>query len=272
VRRSLHIGLNNFDPAVYGQDGTLLACEADAASMRTVAIGRGFEPSVLLTKAATVSSVLTELKELSQTLGDGDFLFLTYSGHGGQVEDASGDEPDRLDETWCLYDGHLVDDEIESALADFAVGVRIFVLSDSCHSGSVTRAAVEAADRAIVKAADRTNRPKRLTLEESMRALEVTRDLVTSRLEQIAKRGPLEPQADLILISGCRDDQLSLDGTNNGAFTAALLDLWSDGAYAGSYNDLIEGLLAKLPHTQQPELLPNSAASRGFVREQVLSN
>ena len=43
-------------------------------------------------------------------LDAGDFLFLTYSGHGRQIADLTGDEPDSLDGTWCLYDTELVDD------------------------------------------------------------------------------------------------------------------------------------------------------------------
>jgi metacaspase-1 len=38
-----------------------------------------------------------------------------------------------------LYDGELIDDELYAALNKFAAGVRIFVLSDSCHSGAVLR-------------------------------------------------------------------------------------------------------------------------------------
>ena len=65
---------------------------------------------------------------------------LTYSGHGGQVPDVSGEEADKLDETWCLYDSQLIDDELYMELGKFAAGVRILVLSDSCHSGTVVRA------------------------------------------------------------------------------------------------------------------------------------
>ena len=38
-----------------------------------------------------------------------------------------------------FYDGELIDDELYTALGQFAAGVRIFVLSDSCHSGTVLR-------------------------------------------------------------------------------------------------------------------------------------
>ena len=57
------------------------------------------------------------------------------------MPDTSGEEVDRQDETWCLWDGQLIDDELYLELSRFAAGVRVLVLSDSCHSGTVTRAA-----------------------------------------------------------------------------------------------------------------------------------
>ena len=74
-------------------------------------------------------------------LVSGDILLLTYSGHGGQIPDVTGEETDKLDETWCLYDGQLIDDEMYLELSRFAAGVRVLVFSDSCHSGTVVRAA-----------------------------------------------------------------------------------------------------------------------------------
>ena len=56
------------------------------------------------------------------------------------MPDVIGEEADKLDETWCLYDGQLIDDELYFELSKFAAGVRILVLSDSCHSGTVVRA------------------------------------------------------------------------------------------------------------------------------------
>ena len=51
------------------------------------------------------------------------------------------DEPDQEDETWCLYDGQVVDDELSELYSQFKQGVTHPGLSDSCHSGSVVKQA-----------------------------------------------------------------------------------------------------------------------------------
>ena len=51
----------------------------------------------------------------------------------------NGDEKDDYDETWCLKDKQVIDDELFNIYAKFKKGVNILILSDSCHSGSVSR-------------------------------------------------------------------------------------------------------------------------------------
>ena len=137
---SLHIGLNAVRAAAYGGwDGPLAACEFDANDMAAIARSKGMKANVLLTQKATRAKLLAGMRSAAKALKAGDLFFLSYSAHGGQVPDVNGDEPDKKDETWCLYDGQLIDDELYFELSRFAAGVRILVLSDSCHSGSVTR-------------------------------------------------------------------------------------------------------------------------------------
>src|SRR3954451_18518769 len=108
---SLHTGLNGVSAAAYGGwDGPLAACEFDANDMAAIAKSKGMDSTVLLTKKATRAAALGALKSAAKTLKAGDLLFLTYSGHGGQVPDVNGDEDDKRDETWCLYDGQVIDD------------------------------------------------------------------------------------------------------------------------------------------------------------------
>ncbi len=138
---SLHIGLNTVSASAYGGwTGPLASCEFDANDMAALARAQGIKASVLLTKKGTRANTLAAIRSAAKSLRAGDLFFLTYSGHGGQVPDVSGDEADKQDETWCLYDGQLIDDELYFELSRFAAGVRILVLSDSCHSGTVTRA------------------------------------------------------------------------------------------------------------------------------------
>jgi metacaspase-1 len=275
--RSIHIGINSVDPNHYdGWDGALAACEFDANDMQKLAESRGFQSSKLLTKDATADAVVAEIEKAARELESGDFLFLTYSGHGGQVEDKNGeDEPDRSDETWVLYDRQLVDDELYALWAKFKSGVRIFVLSDSCHSGSVLR-----------RIDDRERVPnvmaKRQTADAQsprLRALPLDVQVNTYRAHQddydaIQETVPTSSRANIaataLLISGCQDDQLSADGMSNGRFTGTLLDVWNDGAWAGNYRSFHEAIVAKMPNDQRPNLMTVGTTNADFEAQDPL--
>lgn len=135
---SLHIGLNNVDTTAYGFNVPPLAgCINDANDMRAIAVSRGFRPKQLLDAAATATAVSDSIRQAAEQLSAGDIFLITYSGHGAQVADPA--EPDQLSETWVLWDRQLIDDELYALWGRFAAGVRVMVISDSCHSGTVTR-------------------------------------------------------------------------------------------------------------------------------------
>jgi hypothetical protein len=138
---SLHIGINRVDPARYGGwDGALSGCENDAQTMAAIAAAEGFTVRHLTAPAATGENILLEIRRAAQALTAGDTFLLTYAGHGGQVPDPGGaEETDQQDETWVAYDRQVLDDEMEGAFAEFAAGVAVVVVSDSCHSGTVHR-------------------------------------------------------------------------------------------------------------------------------------
>ena len=139
---SIHIGLNRVNPKHYRDefgrpwDGLLAACEFDAKDMQALAQARGFRTSLLLTERAKARTVISAISRAARQLKSGDTLLVTYSGHGGQIPDEFDEEPDRLDETWVLFDRELIDDELYALWGQFQPGVRIIVFSDSCHSGS----------------------------------------------------------------------------------------------------------------------------------------
>lgn len=54
------------------------------------------------------------------------------------------------------------------------------------------------------------------------------------------------------LISGCQDNQVSLDGIGNGAFTAALISTWNHGRFNRDYVAFHRAIMKRLPSTQTP--------------------
>ncbi|PTS87074.1 peptidase C14 [Sphingomonas sp. HMWF008] len=274
---SLHVGLNAVDPDHYaGWAGPLNACEADARDMKTIADSQGFGSSILLTAEATRTAVLDGIAQAAGQLAAGDIFLLTVSSHGGQVPDLNGDESDGLDETWCLYDGQLIDDELSLALTDFAPGVRVLVISDSCHSGTVVKTAAMQAlygdllsvQRNMTAWAGRGDRWGQLE-QAGVVALPVPRVMptdVTSRVylenknfyDGLGSRAELKNvearvSAAVILLSGCQDNQLSMDGPFNGAFTGQLKRTWNGGAYKRNYDDFITDIRKGLNDpTQSP--------------------
>ncbi|WP_051574897.1 caspase family protein [Mycobacterium sp. URHB0044] len=248
-RRSLHIGLNKVDPGQYGGwDGALSGCVNDAIAMRDVALSRGFAPELLVDDEATIGAVRDRLDDASAQLDAGDFFFLTYSGHGGQITDVSGDEPDKVDETWCLYDTELVDDSLFGALCTFKRGVRVFVMSDSCHSETVTRALL----RRLRPAQRPGYKPKLAPHEATSAEFTKNRDVYAAQSTWWEPRHvvPRDADANVVLISGCQDRQTSLDGPEHGVFTAAFLQVWNS-EYRKSYRELRDDIVAAVDSPDQ---------------------
>jgi len=273
---SIHIGLNTVDPAHYnGWDGQLQACEFDAKDMQKIAEAKGFESTIMLSKEATAEAVSDEIRRAAGELDKGDLLFLTYSGHGGQVPDTNSDEKgDANDETWVLYDRQLVDDELYALWGAFDSGVRLFVLSDSCHSGSVTRDLFDAAVPLIAeKGMVDTEKPRTKELprdvqDATYRANEDLYKQVQSSHESGEK---VDVGASVILISGCQDNQLSLDGDRNGLFTQTLLGVWDGGKWEGGHRMFWKAIGAKMPPTQSPNFFRTGSRSTEFRRQTPLT-
>ncbi|MFA1627619.1 caspase family protein [Rhizobium mongolense] len=257
IGRSLHIGINSVDPAHYaGWSGPLAACEFDAQDMEEIAAGLGYDTTLLLTKNATRDKVIAQIRKAADDLQPGDIFFMSCSSHGGRVPDFNGDEADdATDETLCLYDGQLLDDELYELWAKFRAGVRVMVISDSCHSGTVVKAvlpgavvpAVETMVRAMPNAvAARTFRQNRSFYTGLGRSMTGAEAQSVTR----AKDSPIS--CSVRLISGCQDNQESLDGVGNGAFTAALINVWNHGQFDRDYAAFHKAIQKQLPNTQSP--------------------
>ena len=265
---SLHIGINSVDPKHYADwDGKLNACEQDARDMLAIAKASGFlRSTTLFTAQATGGAILREIGAAARELVAGDLFFLTYSGHGDQMPDPTGDEADRKNETWLTYDRELIDNELYAMWSRFAPGVRIVVLSDSCHSGTVTRDLIDSPGTSQPVAV-----PRQIPREISEKVQAQHKSLYDSLAFVAGAARGLKVGASVLLISGCQDRQTSLDGALNGLFTATLLAVWRNGAFTGSYRDLHGQIVARMPATQQPNLFLTGASNPAFEGQRPFS-
>jgi len=269
---ALHIGLNAVDPASYeGWSGELFACENDAAIYKTLAEKAGFQSiHTLLTKDATSTNVLQQLHDAATLLQTGDMLMLTYSGHGGAVPDINNDETNNFgemagfDETWCLYDRQLLDDELKDAFSRFKEGVRILVFSDSCHSGSVSKAAEET--QAISNADPLTiPRARALPLDVLMPVYNNHKQEYNDIQSQLHVRIEDIP-AYVVQFGACQDDELAMEVSGNGMFTAKLQKVLETGVI-NSYNDLLNAIKRGFPGQQEPNLFHYGRTAYAFLDE-----
>ena len=263
---SLHIGVNVVDPNTYIPAPQVLAgCVNDANAMQNIASGQGFQTRTMLDQQATSGAVLTALSQMASMSVAGDIALITYAGHGGQVPDSNSDEEDGYDETWCLYDRQVLDDELHRMYSQFPAGSRIVVVSDSCHSGTVARMVLALATReALVRNplgrefwGEQVNvpklRPRSMPLSTCLADSERRRDLYAS-VQALSGGGDRNASlsAELILISGCQDNQLSSDGDFNGLFTEQLLNVWQNGSFSGDYQTFHGAIARRMPPDQTP--------------------
>jgi len=246
VKRCVTWGLNRVDkdaPDYCGWDGGLAGCKNDAAAIVTAAALAGFEcsshiadyvgtfttygsvqPDFELVGAATRESFVRTFDAIAAS-PPGDVWVLWYSGHGSQVKYALG-----ATEGMCFFDGILEDWAIWNQFQRIPAGVRVFFGADCCHAAGMpgTRERLTGP----------FNRVKSCPIRY--------RNLGTAPQ---AEKGGLK--GSLAYWAGCGKNQLSLDGPQNGLFTAtALSQLYHNFTYLGWANMVA----AKMPPHQQPEL------------------
>lgn len=214
---ALLVGLKTVNPAKYGGwNGAsgCWGCEKDVDTMSSILRPIGYSIKTLKTAQATRTAILNEIERASQNLYSGDIFVFYYSGHGGTTYDSSGDEADNQDETLIAYDGRIIDDQLNDLWVKFRSGVRIVMLSDSCHSGTVYRSA--------------PGNIENITDVQTMRA-------------------------SLIHISGCRDSGTSSGYKDGGAFTKALAEAWNNGGANSTYRSFHSEIRNRIKTSQVPE-------------------
>ncbi|HKB03118.1 MAG TPA: caspase family protein [Gemmataceae bacterium] len=291
---ALCIGVNRVNPAHYGPGVQMLSgCVNDAEEMARIANGRGFETHVLRDSEARVDTVLDFIRAQARAMEAGDICLLSFSGHGSQVPDIppNQDEDDGADETLCLYDRQLIDDELAEEFRAFRPGVRLLLFTDSCHSGTVAKGAIVAAkvlERPPAKIAGRLRGPGRVVeprvvppppaVNFAVRridpavgmALFRTRpeyDVVKRRTLRGDKAAETDLPATLLHFAACADSELAIEMGDHGVFTAVLLDVWGNGAFTGTYRDFYAAIVKEVPR-QNPKYRRYGPANPAFEDQQ----
>jgi peptidoglycan hydrolase-like protein with peptidoglycan-binding domain len=91
------------------------------------------------------------------------------------------------------------------------------------------------------------------------------RDAENAAIQYVAgpsERAPVA--ASVILISGCQDSQLSMDGARNGLFTEKLKQVWNNGQFSGDYRAFATAIVAQMPAQQTPNFDTTGAANPPF--------
>lgn len=251
------IGLNKVSPNHYdGWDGELAVCEYDAICMEKLLKLRKFTTEKLLSTKATRENVLNSLKTSAENLKPGDTLVVYYSGHGGnEIPDTNKDEDDpwddRFDETWCLFDGQLIDDELFKCWRKFSKDIAIIVISDSCFSGDIlklhntTKIATKAMPRDTGLATYKKNKE---FYDELLQALD------SNKLKQFKGTKQAKIKATVLQLSSSQEGQTSCAETEwypkNSLFTGVLLEQL--GKRPRSYEELFSKIIRKMPDYQAP--------------------
>ncbi|WP_028066396.1 caspase family protein [Solirubrobacter soli] len=256
------IGLNHYAPE--SDVPPLRGCVDDALLIGELLVRAGFSVQQLHDSAATYSAILETIGEHVERLRAGDELVVWNASHGFQVPDLDGDEDaDVLDEAICTYDNDvgrpLSDDRLAAVLARARSGTRVFVGSDSCHSGTLAREA-----------------PPLHAIPRLWDPPQATRGAVAPRGHVARFGGVAGSPAEHLLLAGCEAGQVSWDakftegyhGAMTYHFARAVLAAWDAGqaiTYAAAHQMATAGIHATgLVQNPQLEGMPTLKAAPVF--------
>ncbi|KAG1047992.1 hypothetical protein G6F43_009590 [Rhizopus delemar] len=241
-KRALLIGINYF-----GSSSELNGCIHDVHNLKEFLIKFYHfkaEDMVILTDdqsdsqfIPTKENILAAMRWLVNDAQEND------SGHGGRVQDMDGDEDDGFDETIYPVDhdqyegdsGQIVDDEMhEIMVRPLPRGCRLTAIFDSCHSGTALDLPYVYSTKGVIKEESIFKDAGSGLLSAGLAyAMGNTSEAISSFIglgkslmnkksvdERVKKFKSSE--ADVIMFSGCKDDQTSADAVENGQSTGAM--------------------------------------------------
>lgn len=268
MKKALLVGINTMPGA------PLRGCINDVQDWHGVLTTVGkYNPDdirVVADDRATTQGIRDRMAWLREGMvGAGDEVIFCYSGHGSQIRDrgASDELADHMDEIMCPVDLDwntkvITDDDIGDWLKTFPAGVRVILVFDCCHSGSIDRGLEPPnnphykAPRFLPPPMDIYLRAAGLATQKDVKLTKFGTGLVKrakgwrearAKTKEVVKGWswfgwgnskpkpkppppkPVAPPTPVaptdtnhILIAGCRDDQTSADAFINNRYNGAL--------------------------------------------------
>ena len=292
---SIHVGVNVLNPAYWVGYSVLDSCVNDARAMRLMAQHNGFcseDADLLLDENATVRRFKERIDNACDKLDKNGTLLITFSGHGGRLPNLNQpDDPDgAFDESWCLYDGHLIDDDLVGLLGRLGHNAHVNLIADCCFAGG--NDVFEAIDvRRRTSTGIRLRNDGTQSAKGSRSIGELIRggkseDVVLTRIKcvptdvmrqpgtietALRARSILSPpeggrvEANVVMLAACQEDEVALDGkspSDYSVFTDRLLRVWLNGFAErrdvkpeNVYGEFYEELVKATPSTESaPDL------------------
>lgn len=235
-KKALLVGINYL-----GTPNQLSGCIDDTVRMKEALVGFGVTNFTILTDTAAIpptkANILREFSNLLAGAVAGDVLYFYFSGHGSSTFDYTGDETDGRDEMIISSDLQAVlDDEFKRIMtANMKAGVTLFGLFDSCFSGTMFDLKYNYLDSS-----------------------NYDRYTENDRVSELA--------GNVLMISGCMDNQTSeealVNGKIEGAVTWAFLEAWKQKATPSlSWRELLQSmrkLLKENGFSQIPQMSTDS--------------
>ncbi|KAI9297498.1 peptidase C14 [Neoconidiobolus thromboides FSU 785] len=282
-KKALLVGIN-----YYGTKAELRGCINDVKNVKDF-ICRYYQFStdnmVILTddqknnptRMPTRQNMLQAMKWLVEGAQPNDSLFFHFSGHGSQQKDEDGDEDDGYDETICPVDytkaGMIIDDEMNAIMVrPLPQGCRLTAIMDCCHSGTaldlpyvynhdgklISYSPAKTAQSLVM---DLGKKYMMGDIAGALMGLKGGVSQLTSgkKADKISKetRGSL---ADVVMFSGCMDNQTSADAViasqATGAMSFALIKALTTNPHGMSMLTLLHEVrnILRGKYTQVPQL------------------
>lgn len=201
-KKALLIGINYI-----GTSNELNGCINDSESIASFLKNNNFNDIKKLTDFTdikpTKDNIMNSLKDILTNSKKDDLIFIYYSGHGSYTLDKNRDELDGYDELIVPLDfNYIKDDELNSIIRTYSKpDTNVIAFFDCCNSGTALDLKYQMLDK-------------------------LNYDDITEN------QSNSETPCNIIYISGCRDDEYSLETVVNnkvqGLMTWAFLEIYNN--------------------------------------------